>query len=187
MSHHAFIALGSNIGDRAGYLEQGIALLADHKDIELIKRSSIYETEPVGYVEQQSFLNMVIKVQTSLYPSELLAVTQSIELQCGRKRDIRWGPRTIDLDILLFDQENMEVENLTIPHPRMWERAFVIVPLMELEPNLYVEQRGQSLQEVYDELPDKEGVLLWNPQVMENASELTESSKDIRKKVSQKR
>ncbi len=163
MNHHAFIALGSNIGDRASYLEQAIALMNDHNDIRVIKRSSIYETEPVGYVDQQSFLNMVIHVQTSFNPRELLEVTQSIERECGRKRDVRWGPRTIDLDILLFDQENMEMENLSIPHPRMWERAFVIVPLIELEPTLYVEQRGQSIKEVYDELLDKEGVMLWNP------------------------
>lgn len=187
MIHQVFIALGSNIGDRAGYLNQAIALLNDHVNIDVIRRSSIYETEPVGYLDQAAFLNMVICIQTSLEPQKLLEVTQSIECQCGRERDVRWGPRTIDLDILLFDQENMEMETLSIPHPRMWERAFVIVPLLELAPALYAEQRGQSIQEVYEELPAKEGVKIWNPEIVENESEHTESSKDIHRNVSQKK
>ncbi len=154
MNHRAFIALGSNIGDRAAYLEQAIAMLSAHPQIEVVKRSSIYETEPIGYVEQQSFFNMVIEVETTLSPCELLETTQAIEHKCGRVRDIRWGPRTIDLDILLYDQENMEMENLMIPHPRMWERAFVVVPLMELDRTI-VREDGQSIIDIFNRLTDK--------------------------------
>ncbi|MCM3762558.1 2-amino-4-hydroxy-6-hydroxymethyldihydropteridine diphosphokinase [Alkalihalobacillus oceani] len=175
MNHHAFIALGSNLGDRQAYLEQAINLLRDEGAIKVLRRSSIYETDPVGYVDQQHFLNMVIEVATSLTASELLEVTQRIELQCGRKREVRWGPRTIDLDILLFDQENMEMEHLIIPHPRMWERAFVMVPLMELEPKLYVETKRTSIEELCEKLPDKEGIKIWKPAYTENAFEHSES------------
>ncbi|MCL7749242.1 2-amino-4-hydroxy-6-hydroxymethyldihydropteridine diphosphokinase [Halalkalibacter alkaliphilus] len=166
MKHDVYIALGSNIGDRADHLEKAIQLLKSREDIQLITRSSIYETDPVGYVNQQSFLNMVVHIRTTKSAREILEVTQSIEHRCGRERDIRWGPRTIDLDILLYGEENMMLENLIIPHPRMWERAFVIVPLMEIHPTLYAEHLEQTIQEIYDELPDKEGVRKWNPQTM---------------------
>ncbi|NEU32571.1 2-amino-4-hydroxy-6-hydroxymethyldihydropteridine diphosphokinase [bacterium LRH843] len=160
--HQVYIALGSNIGDRAAYLNQAISLLRDCNDLEVIRCSSIYETEPIGYVDQQSFLNMVVHIETTLKPSELLVVTQSIERNCGRVRNVRWGPRTIDLDILLFDQENMEMECLTIPHPRMWDRSFVIIPLMELDPSIHTDD-GRSIKEIYEGLSDKGGVKLWSP------------------------
>ena len=96
--------------------------------------SSIYETDPVGYTNQACFLNAVIKITTSLKSEELLQTCLFIESQLGRKREIRWGPRTLDLDILLYNQENIETESLIVPHPRMQERAFVIIPLMELDP-----------------------------------------------------
>ncbi|WP_100374408.1 2-amino-4-hydroxy-6-hydroxymethyldihydropteridine diphosphokinase [Bacillus sp. FJAT-45037] len=175
MKHNAYIALGSNIGDRAAYLEEAIERLGKLKEVEVIRQSSIYETEPVGYVDQHSFLNMVIEIKTTLAPKKLLEVTQSIEEICGRKRDVRWGPRTIDLDILLYDQQNMKVEDLCIPHPRMWERAFVIVPLYELEPTLYSHSCKQTIQEIYETLPNKEGVHIWRTIVGEEESERFES------------
>ncbi|OLS34524.1 2-amino-4-hydroxy-6-hydroxymethyldihydropteridine diphosphokinase [Alkalihalophilus pseudofirmus] len=175
MKHNVYIALGSNIGDRAAYLEEAIDRLDKEEDIKVVKRSSIYETEPVGYVDQQSFLNMVIQAKTNLSPEKLLEMTQSIEDTCGRKRDIRWGPRTIDLDILLFDQQNMKVENLCIPHPRMWERAFVIVPLYELNSELYFQSRNQTIKDIYEALPDKEGVNVWKSRVGAEGSEHFES------------
>jgi 2-amino-4-hydroxy-6-hydroxymethyldihydropteridine diphosphokinase len=187
MIHDVYIALGSNIGDRHKHLENAIELLKTDEQIHLVERSSIYETEPVGYVDQQSFLNMVVHIKTTFSAWELLDVTQSIEHNCGRERDIRWGPRTIDLDILLFDQENMMMENLSIPHPRMWERAFVIVPLKEIHPNLYAKHLGQTIQEIYNELPDKEGVTIWNSATKEEKFEPIASSKDIRKKNLQKK
>ena len=94
--------------------------------------SSIYETAPVGYVDQPSFLNIVVYIETSYSALEILKICQSIENELGRVREIRWGPRIIDLDILLFNNENIEVENLIVPHPRMFERAFVLVPLLEI-------------------------------------------------------
>lgn len=155
----AFIALGSNIGDRANFLERAIELLRQHPNIEIVKRSSIYETEPVGYLEQPPFLNMVIEIETSLTPVELLETVQAIERVCGRVRERKWGPRTIDLDILLYDQENIQMENLIIPHPRMWERAFVIVPLMEIDDSI-IRDDGTSIKDIYERLrrEDKEGV-----------------------------
>src|SRR5699024_4353246 len=94
--------------------------------------SSIYETEPVGYVDQANFLNIVIKISTLYTPYKLLGIAQEIELKLGRTRDIRWGPRTIDIDILLYNNDRIDTETLTIPHQRMYERAFVLIPLQEL-------------------------------------------------------
>jgi 2-amino-4-hydroxy-6-hydroxymethyldihydropteridine diphosphokinase len=187
MSHDVYIALGSNISNRFSHLKSAIELLENHPSITLVKSSSIYETEPVGYINQQSFLNMVLYVKTNLEARELLAVTQRIEEQCGRKRDIRWGPRTIDLDILLFDQENMVMDDLLIPHPRMWERAFVMVPLMEVYPSLYAPHLKQSIQEIYKALPDKEGVRIWSPEPTEEEFEPTASLKDSHKNNLQKK
>ncbi|GAF66487.1 2-amino-4-hydroxy-6-hydroxymethyldihydropteridine pyrophosphokinase [Bacillus sp. TS-2] len=161
MRNVATIALGSNIGNRKNYLDQAINLLQEHPDCELLKISSIYETEPVGYVDQQSFLNMVIEMETDLNPLKLLELTQSIESRCGRKRDVRWGPRTLDLDILLFDEENMEGEELTIPHPRMLERAFVMIPLSEVSPERKILGQELTVTELANSLPDKEGVKRW--------------------------
>ncbi|BAB03814.1 2-amino-4-hydroxy-6-hydroxymethyldihydropteridine diphosphokinase [Halalkalibacterium halodurans] len=160
MEKQCYIALGSNIGDRSRFLEEAIQQLAEHDKVTVTCCSSIYETDPVGYTDQSPFLNMVVEVSTSLPVEQLLEVTQKIERYCGRERHIRWGPRTLDLDILLYDQENREMENLIIPHPRMWERAFVLIPLMELNPSI-VAPSGKTIEQVVRELKDKEGVTLW--------------------------
>ncbi|WYP26666.1 2-amino-4-hydroxy-6-hydroxymethyldihydropteridine diphosphokinase [Alkalihalobacillus sp. FSL W8-0930] len=160
---NVYISLGSNMESRIGYLEKAISKLRLMKDSEVTAVSSIYETDPVGYVDQPSFLNLVVCLNTTLSPIELLAETQQIENQLGRKREIRWGPRTIDLDILLYDQENMKMESLTLPHPRMWQRSFVIIPLLELAPDLSFDLQGVTLKEVYNQLQDKEGVRMWKP------------------------
>lgn len=131
-----YLALGTNQGDRESLLKRAIKMLADDPRISITDHSSIYETDPVGYVEQPKFLNMVLKLNTSLRPTQLLDFTQEIEEALGRKRSIRWGPRTIDLDILLFNNENIKSERLIIPHPRMIERAFVMVPLLEINEGL---------------------------------------------------
>ncbi|WLR50928.1 2-amino-4-hydroxy-6-hydroxymethyldihydropteridine diphosphokinase [Bacillus tianshenii] len=132
MKHLAYIALGSNVGNREENLLLALQMLSEHSSITINATSSIYETEPVGYTDQPQFLNMVVRVQTDLPAVKLLQITQRIEVECGRVRDIRWGPRTLDLDILLFDRENIETEQLIVPHPRMMERNFVMVPLMEV-------------------------------------------------------
>ncbi|MFB1051035.1 2-amino-4-hydroxy-6-hydroxymethyldihydropteridine diphosphokinase [Paraliobacillus sp. JSM ZJ581] len=134
----SYIALGSNISPRHDYLNQAIQSIKEKENIYVRAVSSIYETAPIGYTEQSSFLNMVIEIETNLSAIALLKVCQSIEKELGRKRIKRWGPRTIDLDILLYNQENMKTERLVIPHPRMHERAFVLVPLNEINPNAYI-------------------------------------------------
>lgn len=166
MQNKAFISLGTNIGDRLRYLNLAIEELEKHELIKVVNNSSIYETDPVGYVNQDAFLNMVILVLTELNPHALLAECMRIELELGRKREIRWGPRTIDLDILLYNQENIEAEDLIIPHPRMKERAFVLVPLLEIGSDLL----DPSLCDInIHELQQKEGVRLWKRKSGEDA------------------
>nr|BEI32163.1 2-amino-4-hydroxy-6-hydroxymethyldihydropteridine diphosphokinase [Planomicrobium sp.] len=145
----SYLSLGSNMGDRVGMLRQAVRLLKEHPAIEVMNISSLYETAPVGFTEQDVFLNMVVQLQTSLTAYELLEICQDIEQTLDRKREIRWGPRTIDLDILLYNQDEFETENLVIPHPRMHERAFVLVPLLELDPE-------QDFIE-----PQREGIEIW--------------------------
>ncbi|WP_415273452.1 2-amino-4-hydroxy-6-hydroxymethyldihydropteridine diphosphokinase [Bacillus siamensis] len=135
MNNTAYIGLGSNMGDREHYLRRAVAMLSRHDGVTVSKVSSIYETDPVGYEDQDQFLNMAVEVKTSLTPFELLDVTQSIEAELGRTREIRWGPRTADLDILLYNRENIETERLIVPHPRMYERLFVLAPLKEICPH----------------------------------------------------
>lgn len=157
----AWIALGSNIAPRETYLQQAIQMLSEHEEIKLNQVSTVYETEPVGYENQDQFLNLVAEVETSLDPMELLRICQKIEQDLGRKRIIRWGPRTVDLDILLYSTENMNVEELILPHPRMHERAFVLVPLAEIAPELLLKEK--RVQEWLDTLPaqDVQGVRSW--------------------------
>jgi 2-amino-4-hydroxy-6-hydroxymethyldihydropteridine diphosphokinase len=161
MGNTAYIALGSNMENRYDYLLEAIEQVEKHPKIRLVNFSSIYETDPVGYEDQDQFLNMVIQVDTDLDAHELLETCLNIESQLGRKREIRWGPRTIDLDILLFNQENIESENLIIPHPRMRERAFVIIPLLEINHDILIPPTGEQLSMRLNELPDKEGVRIW--------------------------
>ncbi|MDQ0247569.1 2-amino-4-hydroxy-6-hydroxymethyldihydropteridine diphosphokinase [Bacillus fengqiuensis] len=161
MENIAFIALGSNLGDRFRYLKEAVIQLNNHECVELINASSIYETDPIGYEEQSAFLNMVVKIRTSLLPLSLLKLLQEIEREYGRKRDIRWGPRTLDLDILLFNQENVETEQLKIPHPRMTERAFVMIPLFEVDQGVYIPNQAHPISSIIDSLQDKEGVRVW--------------------------
>ena len=155
----AFISIGSNIGDRLDHLKGAIRALHSHEGISVLSVSSIYETAPVGYTEQADFLNLAIGLETELGAHELLAVCQEIEQELGRVRDIRWGPRTVDLDILLYNNEVIEAEGLEVPHPRMHERAFVLVPLLEIAPAIGHPATGKLYSEevaVHDE-----GVVLW--------------------------
>jgi 2-amino-4-hydroxy-6-hydroxymethyldihydropteridine diphosphokinase len=131
-THTAYVALGSNLGRREAFLKSAIDCL---RALGSIRASSVYETDPVGYTEQPPFLNMVVELQTALRPLELLKQLLAIEQEHGRTRDIRFGPRTLDLDLLLYDDEYICFQSLQVPHPRMWERAFVLVPLAELVPN----------------------------------------------------
>lgn len=161
--NRAYIALGANIEPRARHLQKALAMMEDHPHITMKKQSSIYETAPVGYTYQADFLNMAAEIDTSLSAPELLDVCQQIEQELGRKRAIRYGPRTIDLDILLYNQENKKRQRLTIPHPSMHERAFVLIPLGEIAPEAIVPRWNQRVRDLIDELPetDKKDVSKW--------------------------
>ena len=154
--NQAYIALGTNIEPREGYLNQALELLAEDKKMEILNQSSIYQTVPVGYTDQPDFLNMVIEIKTSYMAIDLLNACQEIEQSLGRKRTIRFGPRTIDLDILLYNQENRHSERLIIPHPRMHERAFVLTPLEEISPDLYIPKVGKHVVDLINELSAEE-------------------------------
>lgn len=133
-----YLSLGSNMGDKKKYLMQALELLKETEGISGLKTSSFYETDPVGYLEQDCFLNQVIELKTGLKPYELLNICQKIEADLKRERLMRWGPRTIDIDILYYEGEVSQEDSLILPHPRMTERAFVLVPLLELNPMLLV-------------------------------------------------
>lgn len=161
--NNVYLALGTNIEPRDVHLSEALNLLEAHDSIAIQKRSSIYQTAPVGYTDQADFLNMTIEVQTLLEPIELLDYCQEIENKLGRKREIRFGPRTIDVDILLFDQETIASERLEVPHPRMHERAFVLVPLNEIAADAILPSTGMSVKNHLKELSneDVETVKKW--------------------------
>ncbi len=130
-----FLGLGSNVGDRLSSLQAAVDLLRENGSIQPNASSRVWETEAVGGPPQGPFLNAVIGVETGLDPLELLAAIGEVEVTLGRTREIRWGPRTIDIDILLIDDRTIDEPTLTVPHPRLHERAFVIMPLLELLPD----------------------------------------------------
>lgn len=161
----AYIALGTNIEPRYEHITSALQSLTNHRSITIVKQSSIYETAPVGYTDQADFLNMVVEIETSLSSIELLNCCQQIEQLLGRKRVIRFGPRTIDLDILLYNQENSKMDRLIIPHPRMHERAFVLIPLNEIAPTAIIPPWDRPVADYIDELSptDKKDVKEWTP------------------------
>jgi len=154
------IALGSNIGDRERNINTAIIALGNHNNIQIEKSSSLYETKPVGVTMQPDFLNGVISIITPLSPLELLAVCLNVECQMGRIRDKRWGPRNIDIDILMYHDLMIEDEVLQIPHPRLHERCFVLVPLQEIAPQLPVYQ-GLTAGELLSKRNDRHDVVLY--------------------------
>jgi 2-amino-4-hydroxy-6-hydroxymethyldihydropteridine diphosphokinase len=131
----AVVALGSNLGDRFDYLQKAVNEINLLKEIEVLKISSVYETLPVGGPEQGNYLNAVITLNTRFEAEELLQRLLLIELGLGRQREIAWGPRTIDLDLIWFEDQTINLENLILPHPRAHERCFVIKPWLEIEPD----------------------------------------------------
>ena len=165
MIQNAYVGLGSNLGDRAGYLLLAVRGMLD-AGLDVIRLSSIYETEPVEYVEQPAFLNMVAELHGSTLPrpDQMLARLLRIEYALGRRRDVRMGPRTIDLDLLIFKDEHVETEFLTVPHPRIALRRFVLVPLNELVPHLVHPVLGKSIGELLAETKDRSSVFRWTAQ-----------------------
>jgi 2-amino-4-hydroxy-6-hydroxymethyldihydropteridine diphosphokinase len=130
----AVVALGSNLGDRFDYLQKAVNEINSLTDIEILEISSVYETLPVGGPEQGNYLNAVVTLNTKFEAEELLLKLLLIELNLGRQREIAWGPRTIDLDLIWFEDQAINLENLVLPHPRAHERCFVIKPWLEIEP-----------------------------------------------------
>jgi len=140
----AYIGLGANLGPREVTLLRAADLLAADAGIEMLEISQLRETDPVGDVEQPSFVNGAVAIETTLSPRELLVVLLRVERELGRVRDgERWGPRTIDLDLLLYGDEIVDEEGLRVPHPRLHERKFALEPLTDLEPELEIPGRGR--------------------------------------------
>lgn len=128
----AFLGLGSNLGDRAAHLRSAVATLPD-----LVATSPVYETDPVGGPDDQgAYLNLVVELDTDLGPRELLEVCRALEHAAGRVREVRWGPRTLDVDVLIVEGRVVDEPDLQVPHPRLWERRFVLAPLADLAPDL---------------------------------------------------
>ena len=146
----AFLSLGSNLGDRESHLLDALERL-EAAGIHILHRSSIHETEPLDLPDQSWFLNLVVEVETELFPMLLLARIQAIELGMGRKREISKGPRSIDIDILLFGNFIIETRELQVPHPRMSARRFVLEPLAELAPDLPHPVSGKTVREMLSE------------------------------------
>ncbi|MCL4534453.1 MAG: 2-amino-4-hydroxy-6-hydroxymethyldihydropteridine diphosphokinase [Bacteroidetes bacterium] len=151
-----FVGLGTNLGDRLGQLKQALCLL---RGLGTVRRvSSLYETEPVGYAGQPWFLNAACEMETDLSPLDLLSALKDIEHHLGRVPTRRNGPRTIDLDILLYDERQVELPDLKIPHPRMHQRRFVLEPLAEIAPDAVHPRLGKTARELLQELQDGEVV-----------------------------
>ncbi len=131
----AYLGIGSNLGDRLANLQHAVDLLAAETDVRVVASSRVWETDPVGGPPQPDFLNAVVRVRTGLAPLELLEACHRVERALGRTREVRWGPRTVDIDVLLAGDLELDGPALTIPHPRMTRRAFVLLPLLELDPD----------------------------------------------------
>jgi 2-amino-4-hydroxy-6-hydroxymethyldihydropteridine diphosphokinase len=153
----AYLALGSNLGDRLLTLQKATALLEQDAKIHVLAKSKLYETLPYGEVPQDNYLNAVLQIETAYEPFELLALTQEIEKKLGRERLIHWGPRTLDIDILLLDGVQMNTPTLTIPHAEMFKRSFVLIPLADVyEENTL---QGKTFNEWIEATGNREEVL----------------------------
>lgn len=139
------LSLGSNLGDRESALRDALHALAQVDAIKVTAHSHCYETEPIGIKDQPPFLNMAVEIETALAPLELLKTVKAIEQQLGRKKTIHWGPREIDIDIILWDQEVFSSERLTLPHKEFRDRAFVLVPMAEIAPDAVDPITGETI------------------------------------------
>jgi len=164
MIQNAYVGMGSNLGDRAGYLLLAIRGMLD-AGLDVIRVSSIYETAPLENEDQPKFLNMVAELRGSTLPSpeQLMARLLRIEYALGRKREVPMGPRTIDLDLLIVKDETRNTELLTLPHPRLHVRRFVLVPLNELVPDLLHPTLSEPICELLHKTPDTSEVRRWQP------------------------
>ncbi|MEA4924819.1 MAG: 2-amino-4-hydroxy-6-hydroxymethyldihydropteridine diphosphokinase [Syntrophomonadaceae bacterium] len=153
MRNRVYIGLGSNMGDKAANLARARQLINSIDDLHIIKVSSLYLTAPWGKTDQEDFVNQVIAIDTELTPLDLLHQLQDIEIKLGRQRNVHWGPRVIDLDVLLYGRETIAMEELKVPHPYLMQRLFVLIPLQEIEPEL-VFPDGSKIMEVLHRITD---------------------------------
>lgn len=161
MNHEVYLALGSNLGDRAENIRSALNVLNERADVDVLARSSLYETEPVGVTEQAKFINAATRIRTSLSPRALLKLVKSMEKALGRVKTVRWGPRIIDIDILLYDDLILSERSLKIPHPEMKERPFVMVPLSEIGHDVVHPLTGKTISEMVSGLSGLECIKKW--------------------------
>ena len=165
--HVVFLGLGSNLGDRLELLQQAVNSLNDDARISVQAVSSIYETEPVGGPDQGPYLNMAVRAATVHTPAALLAACHRVEAELGRTRDVRWGPRTIDIDVLLYaDNRVVDTPDLQVPHPRLTERAFALIPTIEVAVGQKLPD-GTSLTAALARLAPVEGIVMVGSQVQD--------------------
>ena len=155
--HRAFVGLGSNLGDKDGYLNLGLSVLREDPRIRVKKVSSFLTTEPWGVTDQDEFRNAAAEIETTLEPEELLDVLQKAEQDANRERLIHWGPRTLDLDLLFYDNEVFDTERLIVPHPEICGRAFVLEPMAEIAPGFHHPTNGKTMKDLLAQLQSAEG------------------------------
>ena len=158
VAHIAYIGIGSNLGEKLDYCERAISKILKTNRQKLLAKSSFYKTQAIGYTSQDWFVNGVIKIETDLEAYELLQTLKAIESQLGRAETFPWGPRTIDLDILFFDDAKIDTERLQIPHPLIQDRQFVLVPLAEIDRNFIHPVLKKTIQELLNNLKEDQGV-----------------------------
>ncbi len=162
MEHDVYLALGTNLGNRILNFRAALSLLSS--DCEWVAVSRVFETPPWGFADQPPFLNMVVQARTRLGPESLLGKLKQVEVQVGRERTFRWGPRVIDLDILFYDDLVLDLPGLTIPHKRLHERAFVLVPLADIAPALVHPALGKTVSELLASV-DTSGIVVNDEQI----------------------
>ena len=155
-----YLGLGTNLNNREFNLAQCMNQLSDISDIQVVGFSSVYETEPYGYTDQPGFLNMVVKIKTQLSPVGLLSLMQNIEKKIGRKKTFRWGPRIIDIDILSYGNNVINLPDLTVPHKQLHLRRFVLIPLKEIAKDFIHSVSRKNINQLLIECPDKSQVSL---------------------------
>jgi 2-amino-4-hydroxy-6-hydroxymethyldihydropteridine diphosphokinase len=158
MGHIAYIGIGSNVGDKLHHCERAISEILKIDRHKLLAKSSLFKTQPIGYTSQDWFVNGVIKIETDLEAPQLLQTLKDIESQLGRTETFRWRPRTIDLDILFFDDIEIHTKELQIPHPLIQDRQFVLIPMAEIDRNLIHPVFKKTIRELLDNFKEDQGV-----------------------------
>lgn len=156
-SREIYIGLGSNTGNKMENLNRAVDEMSNTEGIRIQNRSSMYITEPWGKIDQDDFVNQVIEIETLLSPLQLLSALQKIEIKMGRQRIVKWGPRNIDLDIILYGNEIIHSSELIVPHPYAQQRLFVLVPLQEINPGIVFPDSGRPIREVLNRVLEREG------------------------------